>query len=267
MYNSLIMRPTTYHAQDLVDFLRREKIASIAQLKKALGTSANATVFRKLKELSLRTSYSHRGSYYTLDETADFDDMGLWSFREVWFSRHGTLLSTAQECINESVAGYFADELEQALHVEVRAAVLKLVREERITRQKVVGKYLYCATDSTLRKRQMTARQVHLSEVKGLGFGAGIRVVPDELKAAIILFFSLLDEQQRRLYAGLESLKLGHGGDRQIAELLNMDPGTVAKGRRHLVQQDVEIDRARRKGGGRVRLEKKRPKSWPESKS
>ncbi|MDT5026431.1 MAG: hypothetical protein QOE61_2857, partial [Micromonosporaceae bacterium] len=29
-------------------------------------------------------------------------------------------------------------------------------------------------------------------------------MLPDELKAAIILFYSLLDERQRRLYAGLE---------------------------------------------------------------
>ena len=44
------MRPVTYSAQDLVSFLRREKIATISQLKDALGTSADATVFRKLKE-------------------------------------------------------------------------------------------------------------------------------------------------------------------------------------------------------------------------
>ena len=46
MYTSLIMRPVTYSAQDLVSFLRREKIATISQLKDALGTSADATVFR-----------------------------------------------------------------------------------------------------------------------------------------------------------------------------------------------------------------------------
>ncbi len=33
-----------------------------------------------------------------------------------------------------------------------------------------------------------------------------------------MLFYSLLDEQQRRLFAGLESIKLGHGGDRILAE-------------------------------------------------
>ena len=129
MYTSLIMRPLTYSAQDLVSFLRREKIATISQLKDALGTSADATVFRKLKELSYRTSYSHRGGYYTLDEIARFSELGLWSFREVWFSQYGTLLSTARGCVNESVAGYFADELQEVLHVEVRTPVLKLVRE------------------------------------------------------------------------------------------------------------------------------------------
>jgi len=39
-------------------------------------------------------------------------------------------------------------------------------------------------------------------------------VSSDELKAAVFLFYSLLDEQQRRLFAGLQSTKLGHGGDR-----------------------------------------------------
>jgi hypothetical protein len=82
--------------------------------------------------------------------------------------------------------------------------------------------------------------------------------VSDELRAAIVLFASLLDEQQRRLYAGLESLQLG--GDRQIAELLDLDPHTVAKGRRQLLARDVETDRVRAVGGGRKPVEKKHPR-------
>jgi len=77
----------------------------------------------------------------------------------------------------------------------------------------------------------------------------------------------MLDEKQRRLYAGLESLKLGYGGDQRIAEFIGMDPHTVAKGRRELLEQDLEIDRIRKAGGGRKRLEKKHPKSSPESKN
>ena len=77
----------------------------------------------------------------------------------------------------------------------------------------------------------------------------------------------MLNEKQRRLYAGLESLKLGYGGDQRIAEFLGMDPHTVAKGRRELLEQDLAVDRIRKSGGGRKRAEKKRPKSSPESKN
>ena len=80
--------------------------------------------------------------------------------------------------------------------------------------------------------------------------------MPDELKAAIVLFYSLLDEKLRRLYAGLEALKLGRGGDRKVADFLGLDPGTVARSRGELLAQDVEIDRVRKAGGGRRPTEK-----------
>jgi len=83
-----------------------------------------------------------------------------------------------------------------------------------------------------------------------------LEVSEEELQAAILLFSSLLDEQQRRLYAGLESLKLGRGGDRQLADFLDLDPHTVARGRQQLLAQDVQVDRIRRRGGGRKRGKK-----------
>ena len=72
-----------------------------------------------------------------------------------------------------------------------------------------------------------------------------------------MLFFSVLDEQQRRLYAGLEALKSGYGGDTRIAELLGLNVGTVARGRRELLEQDIEVERVRGVGGGRKAVEKK----------
>jgi hypothetical protein len=100
------------------------------------------------------------------------------------------------------------------------------------------------------------ARQV-LSEIPGT---TSAEIPPEELKASLVLFSSLLDEQQRRLYAGLESLKFGRGGDQKLAELLQLDPHTVARGRKELLAQQVEWDRVRKPGAGRQPTEKKRPK-------
>ena len=87
-----------------------------------------------------------------------------------------------------------------------------------------------------------------------------LSVSPEEVKAAILLFYSLLDEQQRRLYAGLESLKLGWGGDRQLADFLHLDSHTIARGRQQLLDQDVQVERARKAGAGRKPVEKKHRK-------
>jgi hypothetical protein len=83
----------------------------------------------------------------------------------------------------------------------------------------------------------------------------------DEAKAVVLLFLSTLNEKQRRLYAGLESLKLGFGGDSYIAELFGIDPHTVARGRRDLEKGNWDTSRLRAEGGGRSSVEKKRPKS------
>lgn len=250
------MRPPSFFADHLRQFLRVNKIASLPQLKQVLGTTVDTTVFRKLKQLSYRSSYSHRGRYYTLAEIPQFDSHGLWSFQDVWFSRWGSLVTTVESLVNNAPQGYFADELRQILHVEVKDTLLQLVKQRRIARLQITGLFLYASQDAALRRRQVLARQA-LSEIPG---SASAEVSPEELKASLVLFASLLDEQQRRLYAGLESLKFGRGGDQKLAELLQLDPHTVARGRKQLLAQQVEWERVRKPGGGRKPVEKKRPK-------
>jgi hypothetical protein len=55
-------------------------------------------------------------------------------------------------------------------------------------------------------------------------------------------------------------MKLGHGGDSLLAEFLGLDPHTIARGRRQLLDQDFEVGRIRHSGAGRKAVEKKRPK-------
>ena len=193
-----------------------------------------------------RSSYSHRGRYYTPDALTDFDDQGLWSCRAVWFSMHGSLLATADAFIGDAAAGYFTDELASVLYVGVKEVLLTLHRGGRIARERVAGRYLHLSSDPPVRPRQRTARTMALTQAParwrdGLPAGAALT---DEVRAALVLLVSLLDEQQRRLYAGLESLKHGHGGDRLVADLLGLDVATVARGRRELLNRDLALDRA-----------------------
>jgi hypothetical protein len=68
------MRPAFYDPQTLRKHLLRHKIATLPELKQALGTTADLTIFRKLKTLDYLSSYTHRGRYYALRETVRFND-------------------------------------------------------------------------------------------------------------------------------------------------------------------------------------------------
>jgi hypothetical protein len=243
------MNTIRYALQPLRDLFQRLKAVTMPEMKAALGTEVDQTVFRKLTQLSYRSSYSHRGGFYTLDSIVRFDADGLWACRGAWFSRQGTLLATAQSQVSEAPAGYFAYELDARLHVSVKDALRQLVEEGRLERQPVGSLYLYTAADRVRRQEQWACRQVQV---------ATRDPQEEQRRAAIALFYSLLDEQQRRLYAGLESFKHGHGGDRQMAQWLGLDVETVARGRRELLAGEVQRERIRRVGGGRPRAEKKR---------
>ena len=213
------------------------------------------TVFRKLAQLTYLTSYSHRGKYYALQSSCQFDAGGLWSHRGIWFSTYGTLLDTCKQFVERAPAGYSANELDSALHVQTRQTLLHLLHRHRIEREKLGGVLIYLALERAERERQISARRRMAQD------GAGVvshEVLAHELKAATILFFGLLDERQRRLFAGLEAMKVGRGGDARVAALLGMDPHTVAKGRLELLRRDIDPTRVRKAGGGRIAAEKKR---------
>ncbi len=256
-----IMRTQQYLKKNLDTYFKSHKIATLDQLQKALGNPKERTVFRKLKSLDYLSSYSHRGMYYTLQSFAKFNAEGLWAHREVWFSRFGSLLDTAKAFIAHSEAGYSAAELHEALHVETKHCLLKLVRAEQLHREKFQGCYVYFCSEPKKYRCQLKAREQRKHKSLATMIVANPDLAEDEAKAVVLLFLSALDERQRRLYAGLESLKLGHGGDSYIADLFGMDPHTVAHGRLDLERGDWDTTRLRAEGGGRSSVEKKRLKS------
>ena len=68
-------RTIRYSTKKLANFFELNKRATMSELKRALGTQVDVTVFRKLKQLSYCTSYSHRGGFYTLESIAQFDEL------------------------------------------------------------------------------------------------------------------------------------------------------------------------------------------------
>jgi hypothetical protein len=153
------MNIVRYPTDKLASLLRDQKVATMPQLESTLGTSVTFTVLRKLSDLGYRSSYSHGGTYYTLDSIAQYDELGLWSYRDIHFSRHGTLLNTAAALVTNAPAGYFTHELDALVHVATKDALRQLVQRDRLYRREMAGRYLYCACERQRHQEQWAARQ------------------------------------------------------------------------------------------------------------
>jgi hypothetical protein len=70
---------------------------------------------------------------------------------------------------------------------------------------------------------------------------------PRQVEHHMKLFYDSLSEKDRRRYAAVEAIKLGHGGARYVAELFACDPDTIRQGRNDV--QELPTDEA----AGRVR--------------
>ncbi|WP_201772776.1 hypothetical protein [Endozoicomonas numazuensis] len=65
----------------------------------------------------------------------------------------------------------------------------------------------------------------------------------------MIRFYNTLNERDRRRYAAVEAVKLGHGGIAFISQLLNCDPKTINRGVSELESEEqMESARQRKKG-------------------
>jgi len=247
------MRPEKYNIRHLMEAFSIEKVFTLESVARLLGDASRRTVLRKLNALKCRASYSHSGKYYTLDAYADYDEYGLWSFKKIiHFSKHGTLLNTILRRIIHSEEGYFASELRDLLKVRVHNALAKLHSSKHVVREQIGGEYLYL---SPVFQGKQLKRRYHTLH-KQLGEAAPITSLSETTQKNIRFLISNLNERQKRLYLGLESMRLGHGGDTVISQITGVNVRTIARGRRELLAEDITPDRIRRVGAGRPPLKK-----------
>jgi transposase len=89
---------------------------------------------------------------------------------------------------------------------------------------------------------------------------------PDRrLHQQINLLASRLDERQRRWFVALEAMRLGHGGEQELARITGLSPRTIRRGREALEAglADCPAERVRARGGGRPSREAQDPGLMP----
>ena len=135
--------------------LHRARAMTGDQLMRLMGCSVR-TVQRRVRQWRCHTSFNHNGRYYALPQVVQFDDYGIWEYRNVCFSRFGNLSKTVAGVIHEADHGLTASELAQRLHVNVHGFLSQFAARELFTREKLGGAWCYFSTDPTRAAQQRT---------------------------------------------------------------------------------------------------------------
>jgi hypothetical protein len=138
---------------------RTKPVVVLNDLRRALGTTSRTTIFRVLLSVGYRSSYSHAGRYYTLKDTPKFDSQGIWLYRDVGFSSHGTLRDTVIYLVEQSPEGQTHDELQELLQLRVHDTLRLLVDAQALRRERFQDVYVYLSAKPKVASAQWTKRQ------------------------------------------------------------------------------------------------------------
>lgn len=169
-------------SQDTITAARRHlekiKIFSIGELASVLTCSVpNARL--KLKQWGAYTSYNQNGKYYTLPKIPQFNQHGLWRYKDVAFSKHGNLKKSIIHLVTASSAGLSGKQLGELLGLSPQSFLHHFRGCPGICREKYDGVYIYFSDIDEMYKKQVGQRStlVHKSAIVTISDSEAIMIL------------------------------------------------------------------------------------------
>ena len=153
------MRPreTIKYEKDVINVFKNRKILTMTELKAMLHCSI-ATVNRRLKEWVALSSYNKNARYYTLASIPEFSKKGLWKYKGVFFSKHGTLKKTVIHLVKVSKRGLSNQELQSILGTNTTSYLAQRKHLKGLKAEKHNGQVVYFSSEEEVYRRQKQNR-------------------------------------------------------------------------------------------------------------
>ena len=140
-----------------IEFFKDSRPHTANELMSQLGFS-RSSITRHLKKNKALTSVNSNGQYYVLPKSVKFNKYGLVNVEGKVFSRHGNLLDTIVNIINESPCGFFTVDIEELVETNVQSQCLNLFKEKKIFRKRYGKTYCNFAIEKKEREQQLSTR-------------------------------------------------------------------------------------------------------------
>ena len=133
------------------------KVLTITELSKILVCSI-ITVRRRLKEWRTYTSYNKNGRYYTLPSIPKFNKKGIWTYKDIFFSKYGTLKNTIIALAAKSKQGLTHSELEEIIWMNPKCFMARFKEIPGLRKEKYKNQIVYFSADPDIYKSQKQNR-------------------------------------------------------------------------------------------------------------
>lgn len=132
--------------EEVLSRFASQKVLTVPALMRLLSCSL-MTVRRRLSEWDAHTSYNKNGRYYTVPSIPSFDKNGIWCYRDVCFSKYGSLKNTVIALAARSKAGLTHSELQQIIGMNPKCFMARFTELPGIRKEREKNRILYFSSD------------------------------------------------------------------------------------------------------------------------
>jgi hypothetical protein len=179
----LLFEITTYNktedgamkSNELKKLFQKSKVVTLNQVSNIRDCSIR-TVQRQFAELAVLRSYNKNSRYYTLPDIPKFNVHGVWCYKDIFFSKYGTLRQTVKHAILTSENGLTGNEIGSIVNLLPRSFMHHFRDMDDIFREKHEGVYVYFSNNLRIFKKQK-AKRLQVSKVKKVSNTMAIKIL------------------------------------------------------------------------------------------
>ena len=157
--------------------LKKEKVFTLKRLVSLLRCSSRAAQ-TKLLQWRTYTSYNQNSKFYAMPGVPQFNDHGLWHYKDKYFSKYGNLKKTVVHLIRTSETGLSGVQIGKLIRLSPQSFLHHFREVPGIRRMKQEGVFIYFSAEPEQYHQQVKNRGTALSfPVKSLTDSQAITIL------------------------------------------------------------------------------------------
>lgn len=141
--------------QSVIKVFDKLKVVKKATVCQELNVS-HMTVVRAMEKFGYYSSINHNSLFYTLQNIPEFNNYGLWFFKDIVFSKYRNIKQTIVSMIDNSPEGYSEKELSGILHTQTSNILSRLVGQHQLSKIQNGRKAVYVSHKPGYKAKQMS---------------------------------------------------------------------------------------------------------------